>query len=171
MISIYDINKNVLLKCKLDDVDSRVTMMTKEGFHGVHCDPDELQQALSDHRKIQLQSKLAETNSPGGDKTLLALSIIGKASNALAATLNLQMQIFQHLAVAQSFAEVNAAVQPAIPLMQRISGMLERGELMSVQHAQGMTDDDAIIEAMESMTKVAHIIRDYEHAQSANVAT
>lgn len=92
-------------------------------------------------------------------------SLLGKTSNALVATLNLQMQIYQRLAVAQSFEDVRAAILPAWPLMQRVQGMLARGELLSVQTAQGMSDEEAVIEALEAMTKAARVIK--EHTASA----
>lgn len=108
------------------------------------------------------------TQDPFSDPDVIWRSLIGKVSNALAGALNIQMQVFQRLATAQSFADVQAAVEPALPLMQRIQGMLERGELMSVQYAQGLSDEDAIVEALESMTKVARIIQAHEPAALAS---
>jgi hypothetical protein len=70
------------------------------------------------------------------------------------------MQIFKNLATAQTLADVRAAVAPALPLMQRVQGMLERGELLTVQHAQQQTDEDAVVEALLAMTEVAKIIRE-----------
>lgn len=91
-------------------------------------------------------------------------ALMGKTANALVATLNLQMQIYQRLATAQSLADVRAAVAPALPLMQRVQEMIAKGELLSVQTVQGMSDEEAVIEALEAMTKAARVIRDHATA-------
>jgi hypothetical protein len=86
-------------------------------------------------------------------------ALVGKTANALSASLNIQLKIFSKLATAQSIDDVRNAALIAAPLMTRVSGMLERGELLSVQAAQGMSDEDTIIEAWESMTQVARVIK------------
>lgn len=85
-------------------------------------------------------------------------SLLGKTANALSASLNLQLKIFTALAQAQTIDDVRNAALIAAPLMDRVGAMLERGELLSVQAAQGISDEDAILEALESMTQVARVI-------------
>lgn len=132
-------------------------------FETIYPDSVITKQPSSLDLKRQVQAKIS-SQLASGDSVATALSIIGKASNALSGALNIQLQMFRRLAIAQSFADVQAAVEPALPLMQRIQHMLERGELMSVQYAQGMSDEDAIVEALESMTIVARIIHEHEAA-------
>ena len=86
-------------------------------------------------------------------------SLLGKTANALSASLNLQLKIFSAMCQAQTVDDVRNAALIAAPLMTRMQGMLQNGELLSVQAAQGVSDEDAIIEALESMTKVARVIK------------
>jgi hypothetical protein len=95
-------------------------------------------------------------------------SLLGKTANALSAALNIHMQVYQRLAAAQSLADVRAAVEPALPLMQRVGAMLAAGELRSVQHAQGVSDEDAVIEGLLAMTQAAAVIE--AQAQEKNDA-
>ncbi len=114
--------------------------------------------------KTAVQEAIADDFS-GGDKIAAALSLNGKVSNALTAALNIHMQVYQNLANVQSLEDVRAAVAPALPLMQKVSEKLENGELLSVQYVQNMSDEDAVIEGLEAMTRAAKIIR----AQSVQV--
>ena len=86
-------------------------------------------------------------------------SLLGKTANALSASLNLQLKIFSAMCQAQTVDDVRNAALIAAPLMTRMQGMLQNGELLSVQAAQGVSDEDAIIEALESMTQVARVIK------------
>jgi hypothetical protein len=86
-------------------------------------------------------------------------SILGKTANALSATLNIQLKMFSAMTQAQTVDDIRKAVLIAEPLMIRVSGMLARGELLSVQAAQNISDEDAIVEALESMTKAARAIQ------------
>ncbi len=94
----------------------------------------------------------------GGDHARSSMSLVGKTANALSAALNIHMQVYQRLAAAQSLADVRAAVEPALPLMQRVGAMLAAGELRSVQHAQGISDEDAVVEGLLAMTQAAAVI-------------
>lgn len=85
-------------------------------------------------------------------------SLLGKTANALSASLNLQLKIFSAIAQAQTVEDIRNAALIAAPLMTRVQTMLNNGELLSVQAAQGVNDEDAIIEALEAMTKVARVI-------------
>ncbi len=116
-------------------------------------------------KKVGIQKAIAN-DFDDGDLNAAALSLIGKTSNALSAALNIHMQVYQNLANVQSLEDVRAAVTPALPLMQKVSEKLENGELLSVQYVQNMSDEDAVIEGLEAMTRAARIIR----AQSADTA-
>jgi hypothetical protein len=93
-----------------------------------------------------------------GNHARAGMSLVGKTANALSAALNIHMQVYQRLAAAQSLADVRAAVEPALPLMQRVGAMLAAGELRSVQHVQGVSDEDAVIEGLLAMTQAAAVI-------------
>lgn len=85
-------------------------------------------------------------------------SLLGKTANALSASLNLQLKIFSAIATAQTVEDIRNAALIAAPLMTRVQAMLANGELLSVQAAQGINDEDAIVEALTAMTKVARVI-------------
>ena len=85
-------------------------------------------------------------------------SLLGKTANALSASLNLQLKIFSAITQSQTVDDIRNAVLIAAPLMTRVQVMQKNGELLSVQAAQGVNDEDAIIEALEAMTKVARVI-------------
>ena len=85
-------------------------------------------------------------------------SLLGKTANALSASLNLQLKIFSAITQSQTVDDIRNAVLIAAPLMTRVQVMQKNGELLSVQAAQGVNDEDAIIEALEAMTKVAGVI-------------
>lgn len=92
-------------------------------------------------------------------KIKLALSLTGKTSNALSAALNIHMKVYTRLAQAQSLADVRDAVAPAMPLMQSVGELLKNDELMTVQDAQGKSDEDAVIEGLMAMTQAAEIVQ------------
>jgi hypothetical protein len=107
--------------------------------------------------KMMTQNAIA-AKFGGGDHARSSMSLVGKTANALSAALNIHMQVYQRLAAAQSLADVQAAVEPALPLMQRVGAMLAAGELRSVQHVQGVSDEDAVIEGLLAMTQAAAVI-------------
>jgi hypothetical protein len=108
-------------------------------------------------KKRGVQNAIAATFG-GGDHARSSMSLVGKTANALSAALNIHMQVYQRLAAAQSLADVRAAVEPALPLMQRVGAMMAAGELRSVQHAQGISDEDAVIEGLLAMTQAAAVV-------------
>ena len=84
-------------------------------------------------------------------------SLSGKASNFTAATSRILFSVMGKLATAQSLADVRVAVEPYVPLMQKLQAKIDAGEIMSVQYAQGLDDDAAIFEGLEVLTKVARV--------------
>ena len=100
---------------------------------------------------LNLRAKIYE---PSADME----SLLGKTANALSASLNLQLKIFSAITQSQTVDDIRNAVLIAAPLMTRVQVMQKNGELLSVQAAQGVNDEDAIIEALEAMTKVARVI-------------
>lgn len=82
-------------------------------------------------------------------------SLLGKTANFTAALAAINLDVFSKLAVANSFEDVRDSVGNHLPLMQLLSEKIEAGEILTVQAAQGMSDQDAILEALEAMTAVA----------------
>jgi hypothetical protein len=144
-----------------------------EDFRGVEAykNPDsnhEFEVVLTDADKKRGVQNAIAAKFGGGDHARSSMSLVGKTANALSAALNIHMQFYQRLAAAQSLADVRAAVEPALPLMQRVGAMLAAGELRSVQHAQGVSDEDAVIEGLLAMTQAAAVIE--AQAQEKNDA-
>jgi hypothetical protein len=108
--------------------------------------------------KLMAQNAIASQMS-GGDKQMLALSLAGKTSNALSGSLNILMQVLGNLAQVQSIDDVRNAVAPALPLMTQVQSLVESGEIMSVQYAQGISDEDAVIEGLRAITQAGTIIK------------
>lgn len=96
------------------------------------------------------------------DMQRVAMSLIGKTSNALSAVLDIHAQVYSRLAAAQTMADVRSAIEPAIPLMTRVAAMRESGELLSVQYEQGMDNVDAVIEGLVAMTTCAQVVAQYQ---------
>lgn len=120
--------------------------------------------------KTQIQQDITVAMSKPGepaDMQRVAMSLIGKTSNALSAVLDIHAQVYARLAATQSLADVRAAIEPAIPLMTRVSAMRENGELLSVQHAQGMDNVDVVIEGLVAMTTCAKVIAEHQPPATA----
>ena len=116
------------------------------------------------HIQLAIADKLVPANLPDAEKRLVvAMSLIGKTSNALSAVLDIHAQVYARLAAAQTMADVRSAIEPAIPLMTRVAAMRESGELLSVQHAQGMDNVDAVIEVLVAMTTCAQVFAQYQN--------
>lgn len=116
-------------------------------------------------RKMTIQHGIVGALSKPGepvDMQRVAMSLIGKTSNALSAVLDIHVQVYARLAAAQSLADVRAAIEPAVPLMQRVAAMREAGELLSVQYAQGMDNVDAVIEGLVAMTTCAKVVEAHQ---------
>ena len=84
-------------------------------------------------------------------------SLSGKTSNLTVATSRILLSVMGKLATAQSLADVRGAVEPYVPLMQKLQAKIDAGEIMSVQYAQGLDDEAAIFEGLEVLTKVARV--------------
>lgn len=120
----------------------------------------ETEKALVTKETIQqhLSQQMVGNNLGNEGKLTLALSLCGKLSNALSASLAIQMQIYSQLAQANTLAEVRAAMNPVLPLIKDVAEKKAKGEFVSVQHIQGAEDHEAILEALASMTQAALII-------------
>lgn len=121
-------------------------------------------------RKMAIQGGIVGALSKPGepaDMQRVAMSLIGKTSNALSAVLDIHAQVYARLAAAQSLADVRAAIEPAIPLMTRVAAMRESGELISVQYTQGMDDVDAVIEGLVAMTVCAKVVAEHQPPAAA----
>ena len=129
-----------------------------------------LPDAASAFRKMAIQRGIVGVLSKPGepaDMQRVAMSLIGKTSNALSAVLDIHAQVYARLAAAQSLADVRAAIEPAIPLMTRVAAMRESGELISVQYTQGMDDVDAVIEGLVAMTVCAKVVAEHQPPAAA----
>jgi hypothetical protein len=151
LVKLLDANANVVSMVDYADAEIGIERMTEAGFKNVHVDPLDMDIA----KKMSAQNALRKNIYGKYDID----SLLGKTANALSAALNIQLKIFSALATAQSIDDVRNAALIAAPLMTLVSGKLERGELLSVQAAQGMSDEDSIVEALEAMTQVAQIIQ------------
>lgn len=121
-------------------------------------------------RKMTIQRGIVGALSKPGepaDMQRVAMSLIGKTSNALSAVLDIHTQVYANLAAAQTLADVRAAIAPAVPLMTRVAAMRENGELLSVQYAQGMDNVDAVIEGLVAMTTCAKVVAEYQPPATA----
>ena len=119
-------------------------------------------------KKHALQAEIAKSINEQSDndqadlselKITTALSLAGKTSNALSGSLNTLMQVLGGLAQAQTLADVRNAVVPAVPLMTQVQSLVDKGEIMSVQYAQGISDVDAVIEGLQAISQAAKIIK------------
>lgn len=132
----------------------------------IYGDTSDIQLLLdkSDLKTLTQKSITAALSKPGEpvDTQRVAMSLIGKTSNALSAVLDIHAQVYTRLAAAQTMADVRSAIEPAIPLMTRVAAMRESGELLSVQHAQGMDNVDAVIEGLVAMTTCAQVVAQYQ---------
>lgn len=129
-----------------------------------------LPDTASAFRKMAIQGGIVSALSKPGDPVdmqRVAMSLIGKTSNALSAVLDIHAQVYAQLAAAQSLADVRAAIEPAIPLMTRVAAMRENGELMSVQYAQGMDNVDAVIEGLVAITTCAKVVAEHQPQATA----
>lgn len=86
-------------------------------------------------------------------------SLLGKTANFTAALARIQLNIMSKLAVANSLEDVRESVAEYVPFMQQLQAKIDAGEILSVQSAQGATDEEAIFEGLEALTKVANIIQ------------
>lgn len=132
----------------------------------IYGDTSDIQLLLSksDLKTLTQKGIIAALSKPGEpvDRQRVAMSLIGKTSNALSAVLDIHAQVYARLATAQSIADVRSAIEPAIPLMTRVAALRESGELLSVQHAQGMDNVDAVIEGLVAMTTCAKVIAEHQ---------
>lgn len=129
-----------------------------------------LPDAAAAFRKMAIQQGITTAMSKAGesaDMQRVAMSLIGKTSNALSAVLDIHSQVYARLAAAQSLADVRAAIEPAIPLMTRVATMRGNGDLMSVQYAQGMDNVDAVIEGLVAMTVCAKVVAEHQPLTTA----
>lgn len=118
--------------------------------HALVLEPHEL--------KTQRQDSIA-TAFTGGRKDLeatvrLLMSLQGKSTNALVGSLNIIMQVFGNMLQSDDPALKQAAA-PAAPLITQVTGLIENGDLLSVQSAQGISDTDAVLEGLFAMTTAA----------------
>ena len=121
-------------------------------------------------RKMAIQGGIVRSLSKPGepaDMQRVAMSLIGKTSNALSAVLDIHAQVYARLAAAQSLEDVRTAIAPAIPLMTRVAAMRENGELLSVQYTQGMDNVDTVIEGLVAMTTCANVVAEYQPPATA----
>ena len=129
-----------------------------------------LPDTASAFRKMAIQSSIVGALSKPGesaDMQRVAMSLIGKTSNALSAVLDIHAQVYERLASAQSLADVRAAIEPAIPLITRVAEMHENGELLSVQYAQGIDNVDAVIEGLVAMTTCSRVVAEHQPPATA----
>lgn len=152
LVKLLDEQNNIISVVDYSDVYLGLDRMREAGFVGVHIDQASFELARNMAEKQEQRQIIYKKHDLD--------SLLGKTANALSATLNLQMQVFKNLATVQTLADVRASVAPALPLMQRVQGMMDRGELLTVQHAQQQSDEDAVVEVLLAMTAVAKIIRE-----------
>lgn len=150
MIKLLDDAGCVISVVTLADLELGMRRMAEAGFTGVHADGVDLTSALRQLQRDQLRSNIYAQSDID--------SLFGKTANALSASLNLQLKIFSAMAKAKTVDDIRNAALIAEPLMIRVQGMLANGELLSVQAAQNVSDEDAIVEALTAMTKVARVI-------------
>lgn len=144
-----------------DVVDTGITNVSLEilcSERGLNPTEHALLPENAKEQKALIQQAIAD-NFGSGDMKATALSLVGKTSNALSAAINIHMQVYQNLASAQTLADVRASVAPALPLMTQVGDMLSNDELMTVQTAQGMSDEEAVIEGLLAMTEAAKTIQ------------
>lgn len=129
------------------------------------ADDFEIRMSATEKKRL-LQAGIAKnlTTTQGDEdltelKVTTALSLAGKTSNALSGSLNIMMQVLGGLAQAQTLADVRNAVTPAMPLIAQVTALVDSGEIVSVQYAQNITDEQAVIEGLFAMTQVAKIIK------------
>lgn len=136
----------------------------------VDADLSGLPDTASAFRKMAIQGGIVGALSKPGepiDMQRVAMSLIGKTSNALSAVLDIHAQVYARLAAAQSLADVRTAIEPAMPLVTRVAAMHENGELVSVQYAQGMDNVDAVIEGLVAMTICAKVVAEHHPPATA----
>ncbi len=128
------------------------------------ADDFEIRMSATEKKRL-LQAEIAKnlTTTQGDEdltelKVTTALSLAGKTSNALSGSLNIMMQVLGGLAQAQTLADVRNAVTPAMPLIAQVTALVDSGDIVSVQYAQNITDEQAVIEELFAMTQVAKII-------------
>jgi hypothetical protein len=104
--------------------------------------------------KMMTQNAIA-AKFGGGDHARSSMSLVGKTSNAL---VSLMTEIMTMVQLAQQGKTLKESTAHMMPLVERVVAMMQVGELMSVQHAQGISNEDTVIEGLLAMTQAAAVI-------------